>query len=147
MLSIALHIVPVNKLVSLTWLLWALRSFRSFTLHYITWIFAREDKRLLLMNDPWMPPPIHEYFVCISLNIKRPIIIRSSISIPFTPYFVPILRSQFPFRAPLLTEFLDPPLDVTYCPNVIEARFTKVCDVRSECELPVQSYTKCFNSI
>src|SRR6218665_3016586 len=26
---------PVNKLVSLTWLLWALRSFRSFTLHYI----------------------------------------------------------------------------------------------------------------
>jgi len=26
----------VNKLVSLTWLLWALRSFRSFTLHYIT---------------------------------------------------------------------------------------------------------------
>src|SRR6218665_3070610 len=27
---------PVNKLVSLTWLLWALRSFRSFTLHYIT---------------------------------------------------------------------------------------------------------------
>src|SRR6218665_2200811 len=31
-------IAPVNKLVSLTWLLWALRSFRSFTLHlhYIT---------------------------------------------------------------------------------------------------------------
>src|SRR6218665_683023 len=28
-------IAPVNKLVSLTWLLWALRSFRSFTLHYI----------------------------------------------------------------------------------------------------------------
>jgi len=26
----------VNKLVSLTWLLWALRSFRSFTLHYFT---------------------------------------------------------------------------------------------------------------
>ena len=25
-----------DKLVSLTWLLWALRSFRSFTLHYIT---------------------------------------------------------------------------------------------------------------
>jgi len=25
---------PVNKLVSLTWLLWALRSFRRFTLHY-----------------------------------------------------------------------------------------------------------------
>src|SRR6218665_1399903 len=24
--------------------------------------------------------------------------------------------------------------DVTYCPDVIEARFTKVCDVRSECE-------------
>jgi len=24
----------VNKLVSLTWLLWALRSFQSFTLHY-----------------------------------------------------------------------------------------------------------------
>ena len=29
-------IAPVNKLVFLTWLLWALRSFRSFTLHYIT---------------------------------------------------------------------------------------------------------------
>ena len=29
-------IAPVNKLVSLTWHLWALRSFRSFTLHYIT---------------------------------------------------------------------------------------------------------------
>ena len=28
-------IAPMNKLVSLTWLLWALRSFRSFTLHYI----------------------------------------------------------------------------------------------------------------
>ena len=26
-------IAPVNKLVSLTWLLWALRSFRRFTLH------------------------------------------------------------------------------------------------------------------
>jgi len=23
---------------------------------------------------------------------------------------------------------------VTYCPDAIEARFTKVCDVRSECE-------------
>src|SRR6218665_1790423 len=29
-------IAPANKLVSLTWLLWALRSFRRFTLHYIT---------------------------------------------------------------------------------------------------------------
>ena len=28
-------IVPVNKLVSLRWLLWALRSFWRFTLHYI----------------------------------------------------------------------------------------------------------------
>ena len=28
-------IAPVNKLVFLTWLLWALRSFRRFTLHYI----------------------------------------------------------------------------------------------------------------
>ena len=28
-------IAPVNNLVSLTWLLWALRSFRSFTWHYI----------------------------------------------------------------------------------------------------------------
>ena len=27
---------PLNKLVSLTWLLWALTSFRRFTLHYIT---------------------------------------------------------------------------------------------------------------
>src|SRR6218665_275466 len=27
-------IVPVNKLVSLTWLFWALRSFLRFTLHY-----------------------------------------------------------------------------------------------------------------
>src|SRR6218665_171290 len=29
-------IAPENKLVSLTWLLWALRSYRRFTLHYIT---------------------------------------------------------------------------------------------------------------
>jgi len=27
-------IAPVNKLVSLTWRLWTLRSFLSFTLHY-----------------------------------------------------------------------------------------------------------------
>src|SRR6218665_2557489 len=27
--------------------------------------------------------------------------------------------------------------EVTYCPDVIEARFTKICDVRSECELTV----------
>ena len=27
-------LAPVNKLVSQTWLLWALRSFRSFTLHF-----------------------------------------------------------------------------------------------------------------
>src|SRR6218665_269750 len=27
-------LAPVNKLVSLTWLLWALRSYRRFTLHY-----------------------------------------------------------------------------------------------------------------
>jgi len=26
-------LAPVNKLVSLTWILWVLRSFRSFTLH------------------------------------------------------------------------------------------------------------------
>src|SRR6218665_1427689 len=31
-------IASVNKLVSLTWLLWALRSFRSFTLHYTCWL-------------------------------------------------------------------------------------------------------------
>jgi len=30
-------IAPVNKLVSLTWLLWSLRSFRRFTLHYSEW--------------------------------------------------------------------------------------------------------------
>ena len=35
---------------------------------------------------------------------------------------------------------------MTYYP-VIEARFTKVCDVRPECEFTVQSYTKCLNSI
>src|SRR6218665_3683875 len=35
--------------------------------------------------------------------------------------------------------------DLMYCPDVIEARFTKVCDVRSECEFTVQSNTKCFN--
>ena len=33
-------IAPMNKLVSLTWLLWALRSFRSFTLHYIALNFC-----------------------------------------------------------------------------------------------------------
>src|SRR6218665_1371553 len=36
LLRTGLGIAPVNKLVSLTWLLWALRSFRSFTLNYIT---------------------------------------------------------------------------------------------------------------
>src|SRR6218665_2553733 len=40
-------IAPVNKLVSLTWLLWALRSFRSFTLHYIT---LHKRKRVLQMR-------------------------------------------------------------------------------------------------
>jgi len=29
------HRAMVNKLVSLTWFLWPLRSFRRFTLHYI----------------------------------------------------------------------------------------------------------------
>src|SRR6218665_1923307 len=42
-------IAPVNKLVSLTRLLWALRSFRGFTLHYITcihvcWTPARSQR-------------------------------------------------------------------------------------------------------
>jgi len=32
-------LVPVNKLVSLTWLLWALRSFRRFTLHWRSYAF------------------------------------------------------------------------------------------------------------
>jgi len=36
---------------------------------------------------------------------------------------------------------------VTYCPDVIETRFTKAYDVRSECELTVQGYPKCFESI
>src|SRR6218665_431638 len=36
LLGTGFGIAPMNKLVSLTWLLWALRSFRSFTLHYIT---------------------------------------------------------------------------------------------------------------
>src|SRR6218665_1527306 len=40
-------IAPVNKLVSLTWLLWALRSFRSFTLHlhYINQLFTIQPPR------------------------------------------------------------------------------------------------------
>ena len=33
-------IVPANKLVSMTWLLWALRSFWRFTLHYNFLLFA-----------------------------------------------------------------------------------------------------------
>src|SRR6218665_305479 len=35
LLQTGFGIAPVNKLVSVTWLLWALRSFRSFTLQYI----------------------------------------------------------------------------------------------------------------
>jgi len=31
-------LLPANKLVSLTWILWGLRSFRIFTLHYIIYI-------------------------------------------------------------------------------------------------------------
>src|SRR6218665_39703 len=31
--------------------------------------------------------------------------------------------------------------DVTYCPDVIEAGFAKVCDIRSECQLTLQSYS------
>src|SRR6218665_434550 len=43
-------IAPVNKLISLTWLLWALRSFRSFTLHYITFVGPdiASDHRLMM---------------------------------------------------------------------------------------------------
>jgi len=36
----------VNKLVFLAWFLWALRSSRSFTLHYITYLRAVALKRL-----------------------------------------------------------------------------------------------------
>jgi len=36
---------PVNKLVSLTWLLLALRSFQRFTLHYITPIFSKVSRQ------------------------------------------------------------------------------------------------------
>src|SRR6218665_222828 len=41
-------ITPVNKLVSLTWLLWAL-SFRNFTLHYILHILASSYIMLILL--------------------------------------------------------------------------------------------------
>jgi len=36
---------------------------------------------------------------------------------------------------------------VTYCPDVIEARFTKVCDVRPECELTVHSVPRVTLSV
>ena len=38
-------LAPVNKLFSLTWLLWALRSFWRFTLHYITLHYIRIRER------------------------------------------------------------------------------------------------------
>jgi len=40
---------PVNKLVSLTWLLWALRNFRRFTLHCLI------DYTTLGKNGPSKP--------------------------------------------------------------------------------------------
>src|SRR6218665_2843388 len=44
LLRICFGIAPVNKLVSLTWLLWALRSFWRFTLHYN--ILIKNDSHL-----------------------------------------------------------------------------------------------------
>ena len=55
-------IAPVNKLVSLTWLLWALRSFRSFTLHYITVLHVPRSSAFLL--SVWISSPHN------SLNIN-----------------------------------------------------------------------------
>src|SRR6218665_3179643 len=44
-------IAVVNKLVSLTWLLWALRSFRSFTLAYIYIYITLRLAQSVLMNN------------------------------------------------------------------------------------------------
>src|SRR6218665_4049106 len=51
-------IAPVNKLVSLTWLLWALKSFRSFTLHYITIVFLLYGRRITIH---WVDPSLTHF--------------------------------------------------------------------------------------
>src|SRR6218665_1433301 len=50
-------IAPVNKLVSLTWLLWALRSFRSFTLHYISHPSDNTTSQNIGGTNAWAVPP------------------------------------------------------------------------------------------
>ena len=46
----------VNKLVSLTWLLWVLRSFQGFTLHYIEYGQGRSIEQLVnkLVSLTWL---------------------------------------------------------------------------------------------
>src|SRR6218665_259110 len=46
-------IAPVNKLVSLTWLLWAVRSFRSFTLHYYNINNNKQGSYKRLPKNSW----------------------------------------------------------------------------------------------
>ena len=63
LLRIWFDIAPVNKMVSLTWLLWVLRTFQSFTVHYITYA----------INHIFLPPLLQFiYFVdpspCIHIN-------------------------------------------------------------------------------
>ena len=55
-------IAPVNKLVSLTWLLWALRRFRIFTLHYI------ESCEIDLIMTYWK---LHSIFCPTTLHWKQ----------------------------------------------------------------------------
>src|SRR6218665_3831870 len=68
LLRTGLGIAPVNKLVSLTWLLWALRSFRSFTLNYITsglshihneYPYQRHEQQ----NHGWNPKSVQTIYV------------------------------------------------------------------------------------
>src|SRR6218665_2560131 len=58
------HILNVNKLVSLTWLLWALRSFRRFTLHV----------QCTSSNNHWLVPSVKtiESVAANDMVIRKP---------------------------------------------------------------------------
>jgi len=81
-------IAPVNKLVSLTWLLWVLRSFQRFTLHYVkssasSWVvdfvskyFRRHDRNdniILAWKLCWWVTviPVSQLLACLMQCVIR----------------------------------------------------------------------------
>ena len=58
-------IAPVNKLVSLTWILWALRSFQRFTLHYKHALYSFPSNCVL---HCLFPVGTRHRFVCLELK-------------------------------------------------------------------------------